>query len=62
MSTGMKVSMNIYALSIFCSYTNHDYVRSVLDIYRERRKLWQATSANPVSPKLFGNYFSCEDE
>ena len=67
MSAGMKGSMNINALSIFCRYTNHDYVkirtdRTRLDIYRERCKLCHATGANPVSPNLFGNCFPCEDE
>ena len=56
----------IYMLCIFCRYTNRDYVklrtvRIRLDIYRERRNLCHATGANPVSPKLFGSCFVCED-
>src|SRR6185312_5292233 len=56
----------IYMLCIFCRYTNRDYVklrtnRIRLNIYRERRNLCHATGANPVSPKLFGSCFVCED-
>jgi len=50
----------IYMLFIFCRYANHNCDRLKtnrirLVIYRERRKLYHATGANPVSPKLFGN-------
>ena len=56
----------ICMLCICCRYTNRDYVklrtvRIRLDIYRERRNLCQSTGANPVSPKLFGSCFVCED-
>ena len=69
MSAGTKgpvVNIYIYMLFIFCKYANPDCDRlrtsSIrLVIYRERRNLCHATGANPVSPKLFGSCFVCED-
>ena len=66
MSAGMKGSMNIFYQSSVGTLTaipiTLETVRSWLDIYRERHILCRATGANPVSPKLFGNYFIREDE
>ena len=59
---GLVVNIYIFMLSILCRYTDHDCDRLRtnriwLVIYRERRNLCQATGADPVSPKLFGNCF-----
>ena len=71
MSAGTKgpvVNIYIYLFMLFisCRYANPDFDRlrtnrTRLNIYRERRNLCQATGANPVSPKLFGSCFVCED-
>ena len=68
MSAGVKGSMDIYMLyqssagTLTAITISLRMVRVFSTSYYSERRIVYATETNFINPKLFGNYFFCEDE